>query len=88
MNEPKNKKSVGQNKKQVEAMASWETISLSDSGQSPSPPPENTRVASSAGKYYFSDEEAEFFMRYTRYMFERDPFTSNTTISVKMHKKV
>jgi hypothetical protein len=55
---------------------------------SPSPPGEDTKRPFGAGKFYFSDDEKKYFMRYIKVLYQRDPLISNNCVAQKMHKKV
>ncbi|KAJ4002376.1 hypothetical protein F5050DRAFT_11320 [Lentinula boryana] len=55
---------------------------------SPSPPPENSRVVSSAGRYSYSPLEREYVETYVKVLFERDHHISNTRIAKILHEKM
>ena len=54
----------------------------------PTPPPLNTRVEAVPGKFKYPPEEINWFKKFARFHFERDPKISNTMLFKLAHEKV
>ncbi|KAH7913009.1 hypothetical protein BJ138DRAFT_1059946 [Hygrophoropsis aurantiaca] len=56
--------------------------------RSPSPPPPDTRVTTTGGKYLFTDAEVDYFGQYAKFLLDQDPTISATAIGNRIYKKM
>jgi hypothetical protein len=88
-NEQEMKKADGRSEKQAKTTVTSDNPGPFSRTRSPSPPPEHTRVPfHGTGKFQYSPEEQMFLRHYARYLFEKNPYESNTSMAQKLHKKV
>ncbi|KAH7883530.1 hypothetical protein F5I97DRAFT_1814450 [Phlebopus sp. FC_14] len=56
--------------------------------KSPLPPPAEARQMMKNGKFYFTEVEDEFLLRYAKYRLEQDPSMSHTALMHRVHAKM